>query len=94
MYVEQLAGEQTVNTMPPELLRRPSRITGRSSARRSLKASTTPETYSRQLRVAGIDYDDITEVLEDEGVKKFADSFRELFDGVEAKRDAMAVKSS
>ena len=47
-----------------------------------------------QLKAAGIDYDDITAVLEDEGVEKFADSFKELFDGVEAKRDEMAATSS
>jgi Transaldolase/Fructose-6-phosphate aldolase len=47
-----------------------------------------------QLQAAGIDYDDITATLEDEGVKKFADSFKELFDGVEAKRDEMAAKPS
>jgi transaldolase len=36
---------------------------------------------------AGIDYDDVVKVLEDEGVKKFADSFKELFAGVEDKRE-------
>ena len=35
----------------------------------------------------GIDYDDVVKVLEDEGVKKFADSFKELFAGVEKKRE-------
>ena len=35
---------------------------------------------------AGVDYDDVVETLEREGVQKFADSFAELLDGVRAKR--------
>jgi transaldolase len=42
------------------------------------------------LREAGIDYDDVTETLEQEGVKKFADSFEELMDGIRAKRGELA----
>ena len=34
---------------------------------------------------AGVDYDDVTETLEREGVEKFADSFRELLEGIQAK---------
>ena len=36
---------------------------------------------------AGVDYDDVVAVLEREGVQKFADSFKELLDGVAAKRE-------
>ena len=38
------------------------------------------------LAAAGIDYDDVVETLEREGVQKFSDSFAELLDGVTAKR--------
>jgi transaldolase len=40
---------------------------------------------------AGVDYDDVVETLELEGVEKFADSFAELLDGVRAKRGALAT---
>jgi transaldolase len=40
---------------------------------------------------AGVDYDDVVETLELEGVQKFADSFAELLDGVRAKRGALAA---
>jgi len=43
------------------------------------------------LREAGIDYDDVTETLEREGVQKFIDSFTELKQGIAEKRDALAV---
>jgi transaldolase len=37
------------------------------------------------LEKAGIDYDDVTDTLEREGVEKFADSFAELLEGIRAK---------
>ena len=39
-----------------------------------------------QLAKIDVDYDDVTETLELEGVQKFADSFEELLDQVRAKR--------
>jgi transaldolase len=47
-----------------------------------------------ELQAAGIDYDDLTSTLEREGVQKFADSFNELFDNVEGKRDALTIARS
>jgi transaldolase len=44
-----------------------------------------------KLAKAGVDYDDVTETLELEGVQKFADSFTELLDGVRAKRGQLAA---
>jgi transaldolase len=38
-----------------------------------------------RLREAGVDYEDVTEVLEKEGVQKFADSFDELLEGIKDK---------
>jgi transaldolase len=33
-----------------------------------------------------VDVDDVTRVLEEEGVQKFSDSFAELLDGIRSKR--------
>jgi transaldolase len=44
-----------------------------------------------QFAEAGIDYDDVVAVLEREGVEKFAKSFKELIDGVAAKRDELVA---
>ncbi|HLM34083.1 MAG TPA: hypothetical protein VK285_08420, partial [Gaiellaceae bacterium] len=35
------------------------------------------------LAKAGVDYDDVVETLEREGVEKFADSFAELLEGIQ-----------
>ena len=88
MYVEDLIGPETVNTMPEETIVAfqdhgrvaPTLEQGIHEANRLLE----------ELAEAGIDYDDVTETLEREGVEKFADSFRELLDGIEAKRTQLA----
>jgi transaldolase len=84
MYVEELIGSETVNTMPKETIEafqdhgvvRPTLEEGLDEAR---------QLFDELARV-GIDYDDVTRVLEEEGVQKFADSFDELLDGIRAKR--------
>jgi transaldolase len=41
------------------------------------------------LEEIGIHYDQVTQQLLDEGVQKFADSFHELFQGIESKKQAI-----
>ena len=43
------------------------------------------------LEAAGIDYDDVVDTLEKEGVEKFAASFKELFADIESKRDQLVA---
>ena len=43
------------------------------------------------LAKVGVDYDDVTDTLEREGVQKFADSFEELLEGVRAKRGELVA---
>jgi len=82
-YVEELVGPQTVNTMPHSTLRatmdharvRPTLEEGLEEARKTFAL----------VREAGVDYDDLTRVLEEEGVRKFADSFQELLREIEQK---------
>jgi transaldolase len=42
------------------------------------------------LRAAGIDYDDVTDTIEREGVEKFITSLDELKQGIESKRGELA----
>jgi transaldolase len=41
------------------------------------------------LAAAGIDYDDVTDALEKEGVEKFEASFAELIQGIVARREGL-----
>jgi transaldolase len=84
MYVEELIGPDTVNTMPISTLEafmdhgevNPNALEEDLDEARALIG---------ELREVGVDYEDVTEVLEKEGVGKFADSFDELLEGIKDK---------
>jgi len=89
MYVEELIGPETVNTMPEETIRA---FQDHGEIALTLERSVDEATrLFEQLEGAGIDYDDVVRVLEEEGVQKFADSFAELLDGIRAKRGELAA---
>ena len=85
VYVEQLIGPDTVNTMPRETIEA-LQDHGQVSDTLERDVDAAHETFER-FADAGVDYDDVVAVLEREGVEKFAKSFQELFDGVAAKRE-------
>ncbi|MEA2210815.1 MAG: transaldolase [Solirubrobacteraceae bacterium] len=85
LYVEELIGPETVNTMPRETI---DAVLDHAKVDRTLDRDVDEARRTlERLAQAGIDYDDVVKVLEEEGVKKFADSFKELFAGVEKKRE-------
>ena len=85
LYVEALVGPQTVNTMPRETIEAV-QDHGQIESTLELDLADAHQTFER-LAQAGVDYNVVVEVLEREGVQKFADSFKELIDGVSAKRE-------
>ena len=90
MYVEELIGPETVNTMPPETVIA-FQDHGEVRGDTVLEGVDEAERLLTQLRDAGVSYDEIVETLEVEGVQKFADAFTELIDGIEAKRGELAA---
>jgi transaldolase len=88
MYVEELIGPDTVNTMPPETIEA---FQDHGEVAPTLERGLDEaHAVMDRLREAGIDYDDVIATLEREGVEKFADSFHQLLDDVKAKRDDLA----
>jgi transaldolase len=83
LYVEELIGPMTVNTMPEETIRA-FQDHGNVALTLEEDIDAAKELFA-DLAEAGIDYDDVTETLEREGVEKFADSFAELLEGIRAK---------
>jgi transaldolase len=84
LYVEELIGPETVNTMPQETI-----DAFQDHGEVSLTLEHGLDEARRlfdELAEAGVDVDDVTRVLEEEGVQKFADSFDELLDGIRVKR--------
>jgi transaldolase len=89
LYVEELIGPETVDTMPRETIEA-FQDHGRAEDTLDRDVEGARRTLER-FAEAGIDYDDVVETLEREGVKKFADSFKELFSHIESKRDSMVA---
>jgi transaldolase len=89
LYVEELIGPNTVNTMPQET------IDAFQDHGRVAETLTKGIDEARKLfddlAKVGVDYDDVTDTLEREGVQKFADSFEELLEGVRAKRGELVA---
>jgi transaldolase len=85
MYVEELIGPETVNTMPIETIRAfqdHGEIRGDTIEEGVAEAHVLLEELAR----VGIDYDDVVDTLEREGVQKFSDSLAELLEGINAKK--------
>jgi transaldolase len=84
MYVEELIGPETVNTMPKETIGAfQEHGVVAETLERDLDAARR---LLDELAAVGVEYDDVVDTLEREGVQKFSDSFRELLDGIRAKR--------
>src|SRR5436190_3074504 len=91
LYVEELIGPHTVNTMPEETIKA---FQDHGEVRGNTVEDDLDEARALlldKLPAVGVDYDDVVDTLEKEGVRKFSDSFAELLDGVKAKREAVAA---
>jgi transaldolase len=87
MYVEELIGPDTVNTMPKETIEA---FQDHGVVRLTLEERLDEaRQLFEELAAVGIDYDDVTRVLEEEGVQKFAESFEGLLEGIAAKRSEL-----
>lgn len=88
LYVDELIGPETVNTMPPntiEAFRDHGRVAN------TLEANVAEaQAVLAKLATLGIDLNDITEQLQVAGVASFSSSFDTLMETIAAKRDVLA----
>jgi transaldolase len=89
MYVEELIGADTVDTMPEETVAA-FQDHGNAAARLEQGLEEAHEVFAA-LERAGVSYDDVTDTLEREGVEKFAASFDELLEALSGKAESLAV---
>jgi transaldolase/transaldolase/glucose-6-phosphate isomerase len=76
LYVEELIGRNTINTMPPDTL---VRFKEHGIARPKLMEKIDEaQAILDQLPDLGIDYHDLTEILQTAGVNAFAKSYKDL----------------
>jgi transaldolase len=93
MYVVDLVAPNTVNTMPEATLHA-------TKAHGAVRGDTIHGTYDQsrqvfqQLEGLGIGYDDVTTVLENQGVQKFEASWNELLETIRTQMAAAAAKKS
>ena len=89
LYVEELIGPGTVNTMPRETIEA---FQEHGEVELTLEQGIDDaKRVFEQVADVGVDYDDVTDTLEREGVQKFIDSFVELKQGIVEKREALAA---
>ncbi|HZG62608.1 MAG TPA: transaldolase [Rubrobacteraceae bacterium] len=84
IYVDNLVGPDTVNTLPGSTLQA-FMDHGEVNSKALEEDLDEARKLIGELREAGVDYEDVTETLEKEGVQKFADSFDELLEGIQSK---------
>jgi transaldolase len=84
LYVEELIGPNTVNTMPPQTL---VAFLDHGQVRLSLEENieAAHQTFAA-LASLGINMDEVTCQLEDEGVKSFSEAFTVLLEAIETRR--------
>lgn len=86
LYVEELIGPETVNTMPPATLQA---FKDHGKLRPSLEEEVAiAEKHMRSLAELGVDLEAIAARLQDEGVASFQESFHALLAALDEKRQA------
>jgi transaldolase/glucose-6-phosphate isomerase len=84
LYVDNLIGPETVNTVPPQTLEA-FKDHGKAEITLTRDLEKAQEEL-KQLADAGISMDQVTQELEEEGVKAFADAFTQLLGTIEERR--------
>ena len=92
MYVEELVGTDTVNTVPPATI---DAFRDHGVVRRTIDQDYgATERVMRELAEGGISVDEITDELQADGVKLFAASFAKISETTARKADEIRKKAS
>ena len=90
VYVEELIGPHTVNTMPPQTLDA-FRDHGESAVTITRDTKLAHQEIA-DIEALGIAMSTVTKELEDEGVKAFADAFEDLLKTIEERRKSALIE--
>lgn len=88
MYVEELAGRDTVDTLPPATLE--ALLKKATIAPKLHEGLDAARAQIAELKKLGVEFDKLMVDLQTEGVKLFADAYQELLDSIEKKKKAVA----
>jgi len=83
VYVDNLVGAETVNTMPKKTIEA---VMDHGEIRPALEEGVedAKDLFGR-LREAGMDYEDVTDTLEQQGIEKFTQPFDEMLEEIQNK---------
>ncbi|MGI0140490.1 MAG: bifunctional transaldolase/phosoglucose isomerase [Thermoplasmata archaeon] len=88
MYAEELIGPETVDTMPPVLIQAYRDHGTTRGPTVTVEVEKAREVVARLAKL-GIDLDEVGVALQVDGLKAFADAFRQLFEAIETKRSKL-----
>jgi len=86
IYVSGLIAPLTINTMPEETINKTIDHLPENLESISLQSIEEALETVQKLQEVGIDFDEVYKLLEEEGLKKFEDSFNDLFSVLETKK--------
>ena len=90
LYLEELIGPHTVNTVPPSALQA---FNDHGEATLTLsRPAEESRKIQEQLEKLGISIDRVTQQLEEEGVRKFSESYRDLLKEIERRSEAVRAE--
>ncbi|HKW03841.1 MAG TPA: bifunctional transaldolase/phosoglucose isomerase [Nitrososphaerales archaeon] len=88
LYVDNLIGPDTINTIPPATLKA---ALDHGKVTRSVESGTEEAKKNMyELSKVGVDFDSIAMELEDEGIEKFIQSIDSIFEKISQKRERFA----
>lgn len=88
MYIEELAGRDTVNTMPPATLKA---LLAKATIQPKLhKGLNEAHDQIKALNAMGVPFAKLMVDLQNDGVKLFSDAYQDLLNSIETKRKKLA----
>ncbi len=89
MYVDNLIGHNTINTVPPATLEK---FLDHGVVRKTIYENLEEsKLHLQKIAEAGIDLNEVTNKLQSDGVKAFADSYQKILDNIQAKIEQTKV---
>lgn len=90
MYVEELVGKNTVNTIPPTTL---TAFLDHGKVKETISDDLAMiDPFFKKLDELGIEIDEVTDTLEQEGVKAFVDAYNSLISVIETRRNTEILR--
>ncbi len=89
MYIDNLIGHNTINTVPPATLEK---FLDHGVVRKTIYENLEEsKEHLRKIAEAGIDLNEVTNQLQVDGVKAFADSYQKILESIQAKIEQTKV---